>query len=701
MGSGLKMKVGILALSGLAGAATLKMEGPTHTSNPAFSKVIMLLDSMSAEIKKEMTAQAAISGDLQKWATQSRKEKTEAIEAGLALINENEKAIEEYAAANAETGVNQEGLEKDIGDEEKSLKEAEEMRKKEADVFKKYESDTRTAIQQLEGALVVLKKFNSLQQLDSKSKQALSQIFSTAATTYVLPLGTGDVEKAQSFLQQTTGGVDSYNNQSSEIWGILTTMKETMEGDLAEQVANETKAVDDFNKMRQAKRDGLKALKDQLFSAKEGLARGQEAVQVAKKTIKEAKATLEADQEFLADVNQRAKADADELRARQTVQKEELCAIAKCKEILEERPLQEDVKCEDLIGSVPGGHAGSSPAGSHPHLFIQTSPSGRVGSGPVGSHPSAFIQTDNRQMMKARSKAMRLLRATNSPQLAMLATQVGLNAFKQVKKSINDLIASLQKKKEDQYAKRDYCIAAFDKNKISSDENSFKLEDLQSVADQKEAEKQKIEQKIEGTKEAIKLLIANTAQATTERKKENAEYQQVFNDQKITIEILATAKQQLTNFYGLQPKSFLVQPGGPAGLKKDGFKKQNSSPVLELLDQIIHEAKETLQLAIDDEQAAEDAYAKLLHAAHAEHKSHQDTLVTDKKALADKEEEINNVSSDMVATLSKLKNLSFEKQSLHVDCDFMINHFDETQDAMEKEIEALVGAINILSGAME
>jgi chromosome segregation ATPase len=320
---------------------------------------------------------------------------------------------------------------------------------------------------------------------------------------------------------------------------------------------------------------------------------------------------------------------------------------------------------------------------------------------------TSFLQTAKSAKARTSSmkaKAVALLRSTHSPKLEFLATQVELNAFTKVKKAINDLIAELKKKKEDEYKKRDYCVASFDENATATDETSFKLEDLEGLIGELTATLEQLEEKIEGTKTAIGELKVDTAVATDDRKQENAEYQQVFQDQKVTIEILAKAKQKLTDFYNAKKeKSFLAeeQPGGPAGLAEGGYKKRNSGGVVQMLDSIIADAKTTLGIAINDEQAAQAAYEKFLGAARKDMGTLQKTMVTDNETKANKEQELVDAKNDQDATLSKLEGLTKAKAALHGECDFLMKNFDDTQAAMAQEIEALIGAINILSGALE
>lgn len=172
---------------------------------------------------------------------------------------------------------------------------------------------------------------------------------------------------------------------------------------------------------------------------------------------------------------------------------------------------------------------------------------------------------------------------------------MGLDAFTNVKKAISDLINELKVKKADQYKKREYCVASLDGNDTAMDETKFKLEDLTARVGELEGQLKELNTKIEGTVNSIAELKVDIARATLSRKEENAEYQQVFNDQTVTIEILARAKQKLTDYYNAK-KSFLAegQPGGPVGLKAGGYKKQGSGGVTQMIDMIISDAKVSL-----------------------------------------------------------------------------------------------------------
>lgn len=104
---GLKMRVSGLALIAGAAATAVEAGGP-------MAKVINLLDSMTAEIKKEMEEQGKISKKLQCWAATMKKEKETAIAANEALVGTKEQEVKKLTAQNAADAVKIKGLEKGI-----------------------------------------------------------------------------------------------------------------------------------------------------------------------------------------------------------------------------------------------------------------------------------------------------------------------------------------------------------------------------------------------------------------------------------------------------------------------------------------------------------------------------------------------------------------------------------------------------------
>merc|ERR1719379_503319 len=108
--------------------------------------------------------------------------------------------------------------------------------------------------------------------------------------------------------------------------------------------------------------------------------------------------------------------------------------------------------------------------------------------------------------------------------------------------------------------------------------------------------------------------------------------------------------------------------------------------------------KEELELT-HDEQGAQESYASFVVETNSCMKACEDGVMEKSEALsvadADKEE----TETALLANgeeLTKLKDLNI---ALHADCDFLLENFEIRQTARKEEMDAIVEAKAILSGA--
>merc|ERR1719265_1820886 len=79
----------------------------------------------------------------------------------------------------------------------------------------------------------------------------------------------------------------------------------------------------------------------------------------------------------------------------------------------------------------------------------------------------SFVQTA-RNTDSHRRQAAAVLRRTGSPDLAMLATSVELDAFTKVKAMIDKMVATLQTQQADEVKKNDWCKAEIQENEMTT-----------------------------------------------------------------------------------------------------------------------------------------------------------------------------------------------------------------------------------------
>ncbi|CAD7948556.1 unnamed protein product [Amoebophrya sp. A25] len=623
------------------------------TIRSPLAKVLALLKKMQSEVEKDMESDAAISKKLQCWAATNRKEKEAAIALGESTIKETEAKISDLTAQTASLDVTVKKLAKDLAEDEEQLKTIEDKREKDAAKFTQYQKDTIQAIQQLTGALMVLKKHQGKRFLEVRRILERNSDY----------LPQSDLHGALSLLDS---GLPAHASASGEIYGILSQMQETMQAELKTAQAEEADGLAAFENLRKAKREEIAAGRSELHKNKEALARGLEELARSKKLLKETKDTLEADKVFLADVNERAAADKKELEARVAAQAEEMKALQATVDVLTSDEARDQ--------------------------FNKTL-------------KPTFLQISSRKLSSLKQKAAQLLRSTKSGEkfVAMLQAASGtqLAAFEEVKKKITDLIAELKKKKGDEVKKREYCLASFDENDKETTQTKYLAEDLTGKQTNLENAIETLIKTIETTEKEISDLQIEIATATENRKDENKEYQTVFSDQKITQKILVQAKSKLKSFYEPGEPALLEtsQPGGPVGLEAGGYKKKNGVGIIGMIDEIITDSEQTIGAALIAEKDAQGAYEKFIADSSKDLADLEAQLNSALESKAESEADLHQTKADIKAAMERLEELAEALKALHMECDFTVQNFDQRQAAFTQEAEALAQAIAILSGA--
>jgi len=291
----------------------------------------------------------------------------------------------------------------------------------------------------------------------------------------------------------------------------------------------------------------------------------------------------------------------------------------------------------------------------------------------------------------------------HSPKLATLAYRVKLDAFTRVKKAIDDMVAQLLKEKEDEIKHKDFCVDEFNTNQLQTEKKERQKKDLIALI-------QDLEQTIKALSDAIDTLKAEIAEmqvqlkrAGEDREKENKVFQETIADQRETQRLLQAALNFLADFYGKKDGAFLqrqepVGPPPPAGFEK--YKKnQGSGGVMNLIQQIITDAKAMEAEAIRSEEDAQKAYEDFVKDTNNSIEAKSKDIVNKSEEKAKAEVDLVEAKKDKEATMLELEQLSNYDAQLHQSCDFVMKNFDVRQTARDEEVEALRQAKAILSGA--
>merc|ERR550537_1365775 len=172
---------------------------------------------------------------------------------------------------------------------------------------------------------------------------------------------------------------------------------------------------------------------------------------------------------------------------------------------------------------------------------------------------ASFLQlTQNSKAAKSKALSI-ILAARNSkhhPQLDMLALALSGKkvSFDGVIKMIDEMVALLKQEQVDDESKKEYCNVQFDSLDDKKKGLDRSISDSEAaIADAAESVK-RLTGEIEALTAGIKALDKSVAEATENRKDENADFTELMAQDTAAKELLGVAKNRLNKFYN--PKMY-------------------------------------------------------------------------------------------------------------------------------------------------
>merc|ERR1719155_306804 len=261
-------------------------------------------------------------------------------------------------------------------------------------------------------------------------------------------------------------------------------------------------------------------------------------------------------------------------------------------------------------------------------------------------------------------------------------------------------------------AKKEYCNIQFDSLDDSKKGLERAISDSEvAIADAQEGIK-RVTADLAELAAGIKALDKSVAEATEDRKEENAEFTELMAQDTAAKELLGVAKNRLNKFYN--PKQYVAPslvgisahmhqtdappppPERPGAFKK---KTEESNSVIAMMDELIADLDKEITVAEAEEKDAQADYEKLMKDS-AEKRAADSKTIEEKEgikadtqaALTKHNEELKSQKKEMMATLEVIS-------ALHGECDWLIQYFDVRKEARTNEIGALTKAKAVLSGA--
>jgi len=614
-------------------------------------------------------------------------------------------AVEEKAQLEADLEAHQ----ADRAAAEEAMAKATEMREKEAAAFAKEMGEDKANIDALTKALAAIEKGMAGGFLQTNAAGVLRKLVVNKMDMLEI-----DRKELVAFLQGSTS--EEYAPASGEIVGILKQLGDEMAADLKELIAQEEAAIKAYEELMAAKKKEVETLTKAI---EEKLVRvGELGVKIAemKNDLEDTQETLAEDTKYLADLGKTCAAKTKEWDARCKSRSEELLALSDTIKILND---------DDAL-----------------ELFKKTLPS------------ASFLQVEvSQSQLRAKALEMihgagknRLLKKSLSLDFIALALQGRKVGFEKVIKLMDEMVVTLKKEQVDDDNKKEYCTIELDLADDKKKEVERAISDSEKAIAEVEEGITTVTEEIEALEAGIAALDKSVAEATEQRKKENAEYTDLMTGNTAAKELILFAKNRMQKFYNPKlykppPKRELTEeeritlnmggtlaptnpPGGIAGTgvgfvqvhsvttqqskaapppppeaSFGGKKSEESGGVLAMMDMLVSDLDKEMTAADLEEKDAQGDYEKTM--SDAANKRAGDTKdLTDKQAAkATMETELQTHTDAKKASETELEATKDYIQTLHNDCDFLLEYYSERKEARASEIDAIGKAKAVLSGA--
>eukprot|EP00928_Gymnodinium_smaydae_P052426 TRINITY_DN362_c2_g1_i1.p1 TRINITY_DN362_c2_g1~~TRINITY_DN362_c2_g1_i1.p1 ORF type:complete len:721 (-),score=239.42 TRINITY_DN362_c2_g1_i1:51-2108(-) len=651
-------------------------------------KVVRLLEDMKVELQRELDDDKQVHEKLSCWCATGEKEKSAAIEAGGARVEQLKSTMDAATAKVVELREKRASTLSEVDADHAALSKASALRLKESKAFQGEETDMMEAVAATKQAIVALSKHHpELAQV----RQAAQRLQSTRVAR-LLPSAGGlrsdQLTALRTFLRQAGSassflaipGYQSYRPQSGQIYGLLKQMQEDFEASLSDAQKAEMKAKEDYEALKAAKEDEISSGRKAIVQLDADLAEYGEQHAQAAQELEDTQNQLGLDTTFLANLKSKCSESASEYDARVKSRLEEIAAV------------------QDTIGILNSDESFD--------LFDKS----------VNS-PASFLQTSEvsgEEMQARRSRAALVLRRAAGPahaaKLSLLAASAELDAFEKVKAEIDKMVAELNKQQKDEVEHRDWCteeIAANGRATSAADDKKAALDT--KIADEEKAI-ESLAAEIASTKSAIADMQEQMKRASENREAENGDFQQTVSDQRLTQMILQKAINRMKQVYAvaleqqepgaphIQTSGTHTDPGnGPARFTKYE-QHAGGNRVVGLLETVLKDSKQTEDEACSSEEDSQTAYENYMKDSNKAIVQYSKSITSMEEARATSKESLAMAQGDVKSTVEELGGLHEMLGDLHKSCDFVLDNFAARQEARSAEIDSLKEAKAILSG---
>merc|ERR1719386_107096 len=286
----------------------------------------------------------------------------------------------------------------------------------------------------------------------------------------------------------------------------------------------------------------------------------------------------------------------------------------------------------------------------------------------------------------------------NSRILATLATRVGNDPFKKVRKMIRDLIQRLQEEAAAEAEHKGWCDNELASNEQTRKEKTEQVEMLHAEIDELEADISKLTNEITELIDGIAAIDKAVKEATQMREEEKAKNTETIADAKEAQDAVAQAMSVLKEFYAKAGEATaLVQQPEVFDEPYKGMQAE-SGGVVGMLEVIQSDFARLEAETTAAEESAQQEYDQFMTDSETDKNQKQRDIERNTKKKQDRSQSLEEKKKDLQGTTDELNAALEYYEKLKPDCIDSGVSYEERVARRKEEIESLQEALRILNG---
>jgi hypothetical protein len=365
------------------------------------------------------------------------------------------------------------------------------------------------------------------------------------------------------------------------------------------------------------------------------------------------------------------------------------------------------------------------------------------------------LQVTSKEVLRSAREALHASFGVHDYRLDLISMAMrGKKAsFDKVTGMIDDMLGLLKKEQVDDNKKKGYCLKELDKAEDEKKELTYSESDLKKTMEDEEETISSSAEEMASLEEGIKALDESVAEATTNRKEENAAYVETLAQNTAAVEIIKMAKNRMNKFYNPKlykapPKREMTEeqrisvnmggtlaptaaPDGISGTDITAFneeaptfvqisehfqdeaapppppgasdayqqREEESQGVLQMMDILIEDLKkESTEMEVDEKNAQAE-YETFIKDSAEKRAADSKAIAEKEAAKADTAAKLQKHGAEKKETNAELKaNLEYT-MGLHQSCDWLLQNYDVRKTARAGQADSLSKAKAVLNGA--